>query len=123
MKTPPPCATWKGGCSVLVHGLEDDLPVPDDGVHVEDVAGDEPLEHVERAAIAEGVDGGPELVGALDLLHADGGRLRPRLENPRQRRRLGEAARSRASFTTCTKSGTRMPKLRAFMRSASLSRK
>ena len=80
--------------AVLVHRLEHDRLVPDDRVDVEDVAGDEALEHVERAPVAERVEGRPEVLGPLDLLHADGRGLRARLEDPGQRRRVGEAPRS-----------------------------
>ena len=55
---------------------EEHLLVPDDGVHVKDVARHEALQHVKGLAIPQFFQDWPELVGVVDLADAHGGRLR-----------------------------------------------
>ena len=71
-----------GRLAVAADAGEDDLALADDGVDVEDVAGDEALEEVEALAVAELFERAPDVVGGVHLFDADGGGFAARLEHP-----------------------------------------
>ena len=101
---------------------EDDPPIEDERVDVIDVAGNELLEDVVRLRVAKRSSVCQRTSLGIDLLDADGRRLRARLQDPRGRHARRPVAEA-AWFTTWMKSGQRMPAPRARARMASLSRK
>ena len=71
--------------AVSARNGETHSPFEHDGVHMEHVSGDELLEKILRARVAQGVDGAPQILSGIQLANPDRGGLRPRLQHPRRR--------------------------------------
>ncbi len=79
-----------GGAAVAAGDGEEDIAFANDGVDVEDVAGDVLLEEVVGLVIAEGVDDLPAFVLGVDFADADGAGHEPGFEDPGRRNLVEE---------------------------------
>jgi hypothetical protein len=61
-----------GRPAILMHRRKDHLALADDRIHVEDLAGNEPLHHKMALPVAQLVKGAPQLLGFVNLSDPEG---------------------------------------------------